>query len=62
MTVAEILVQLQGADPNAIVVVHEGKYGYKVARNVTPGYFTGMAGDWQPDDEEVGGTNSVCIA
>jgi hypothetical protein len=62
MTVADLIAQLQVLDPNADVVVREGKYGYIRAGRVQPGFFFKAAGEWQPDVEEEGGTDSVLIS
>jgi hypothetical protein len=38
MTVAELLELLANCDPGSKVIVHSGKYAFKEAKNVEPGF------------------------
>jgi hypothetical protein len=57
-TIVEILAN---CDPNSRVIVHSGKYAFREAHNVTPGYYHREAENFDADIEGEAGTDSVLI-
>lgn len=61
MKVRELVQRLGELDQELTVVVKSGKYGFKEARQAEAGFFYKDAGDFAPDVDKQGGTDSVLI-
>ncbi len=62
MTVGELIEQLQDLDPDLVVILKQGKFGFVESRQVSPGAFDEENGEFQPDEDEEGGNDAVLIS
>lgn len=62
MTVGELIEQLQDLDPDLVVVLKQGKFGFAESRQVSAGTFDEENGDFQPDEDDEGGNDAVLIS
>lgn len=61
MTVGELIEMLSNVDPTHRVIVHSGKWAFREARNITPGFYNRQAENFDPDEEGEGGTDALLI-